>query len=213
MVKHKKFMIILMVFLVGTVLLIGCTAGKSEETGQGNTDLSGSQEIETTATVGGTLKAVDSDAGTVTIATENDGELELKVNDQTEIKIGESPASLVQLADEIDNGIRVEYDAETKILMSANIEKENTCLSGSQEAETRTTVTVTGTLKAVDSAAGTVTIATESGELELKVNDQSEINIGQSLASLVQSADKADTKVRAEYDAETKILKAFSLED
>lgn len=75
------------------------------------------------------------------------------------------------------------------------------------------TITATGTLEAVDTEAGTVKIVTARGELELKVDDKSQISLGETADSLAGLADREDIEVRVEYDMETKILKSVRLEE
>jgi len=83
-------------------------------TGQGETgQVSEDGEV---VTFSGIIKAIDEEAGTVTIKNEVDGELVLEVNDKSKILEGESQITLSDLADNIGSVVVAEYDNRTKML-------------------------------------------------------------------------------------------------
>lgn len=197
MVKNKKFVVILAVSVLGAVLLTGCGAGAGGETGlKGKAESTGSQAVEAKAT--GTVKKVDSAAGKVTITTEGGADLVLDVSSK------EMLANLAGLVNKTGTQVTVDYDTGTKTVTNINT-----------QAETRAQATATGsgTLKAVDAATGTVTIATKSGgELVLKVTDESKILVGGSRATLVQLAAKIGSGVSVDYHAETKTATSVNIQ-
>lgn len=105
MIKNKKFVIMLAVLALGVALLTGSVMGQEDN-----------------ATTSGTLKAVDVEAGIVTIVTVSGDELALKFNDQSKIQIGGSPSAITQLAAKIDSKVDVEYQGEGKTVVVINVE-------------------------------------------------------------------------------------------
>ncbi len=146
MAFNRKFVLILAVMMLGMVLLTGC--GEGEETGldegpgitdpsgvpgeDGNVqddnpgeetdpDGNGEGEEEEADTISGILKAVDDAAGTVTIESETDGELVLKVDDNSKILKGKVQITFDDLADSIGSEVIAEYDAQTKVAIAIGI--------------------------------------------------------------------------------------------
>jgi hypothetical protein len=105
MFKNKKFVIMLAILVLSTVLLAGSVMGQ-----------------ENSATVSGTLKAVDVNAGTVMIATISGDQLLLKLTDESKIQIGGSASDLTQLAAKIDSKVNVEYQVEANAVTVISIE-------------------------------------------------------------------------------------------
>ena len=112
MIKKKRFVVILAVLLMGLVLFAGCGSNAEENSGaNGDNGLSSGQEVEgegqtetqeqDTVVAAGTLKAVNTDDGMITVETENSGDLELQIVGTSEILLGESVATLTQLTDKI----------------------------------------------------------------------------------------------------------------
>lgn len=132
MVRNKKLGVILAVFVLSAVLLTGCDTveggggtglgEKAEVTGSEEVNDSTQSETQAEDTVSGKLKAVDAAAGTITITAQSGDELVLKVTDESKILVDGSSSTLAQLAAEIDSGVDVEYDAETKTVTSVSIE-------------------------------------------------------------------------------------------
>ena len=67
------------------------------------------------------MKAVDDAAGTVTIESETDGELVLKVDDNSKLLKGKVQITFDDLADSIDSEVIAEYDANTKVVKAIGI--------------------------------------------------------------------------------------------
>lgn len=124
MVKNKKFMVIMVILVLGAVLFTGCGTGAGGETGlEDNPEVTDSAasadeeqagESQATATVSGTLKTINAVDGTVTIATENGDELVLNVTSESQIIVSESLTTLAQLENVIGSKVSLEYHAETK---------------------------------------------------------------------------------------------------
>ncbi len=139
MIKKKRFVVILAVLLMFFVLLAGCSNDAEDANNglNGEAGLSDNQELEDEsvqietqdqedqdiATAIGTLKEVNIDNGTLTIATESDGELEIEVNGTSEIFVDESLVTFAQLADKIDSEVSVEYNRETKEVTAIRIQE------------------------------------------------------------------------------------------
>jgi hypothetical protein len=146
MAFNRKFVLILAVLMLGMVFLTGC--GEGEETGldegagitdpsgvpgqDGNVqdgnpgektdpDGNGEGEEEEADTISGILKAADGTAGTVTIESETDGELVLKVDDNSRILKGKVQITFDDLADSIGSEVIAEYDASTKVAKAIGI--------------------------------------------------------------------------------------------
>ncbi len=107
MIKNKKLMIILAVFVLGATLLTGSVMGQTEA-GQGDT-----------AIASGALKAVDGNANTITVATEN-GELVLSLAGESKIQIDGTPSDLTGLVAKISSNVDVEYLVNTKTVTVIN---------------------------------------------------------------------------------------------
>nr|HQA48607.1 hypothetical protein [Bacillota bacterium] len=84
-------------------------------------DGNGEGEEEEADTISGILKAVDDAAGTVTIESETDGELVLKVDDNSKLLKGKVQITFDDLADSIDSEVIAEYDANTKVVKAIGI--------------------------------------------------------------------------------------------
>ncbi len=109
MIKNKKFMMMLAVFVLGATLLTGSVMGQTEA---GQADA---------AIASGTLKAVDGNANTITVATANDGELVLSLTAESKIQIGGTPSDLTGLAAKINSNVDVEYQVTTKTVTNISI--------------------------------------------------------------------------------------------
>lgn len=142
MVLNSKFVMILAVLMLGMVFLTGCgegeenglnggtgitdpsgVAGEEGSTGEEGTGPSGESEGEEVeaATISGILKAADDAAGTVTIESDTDGELVLKVDDNSKLLKGKVQITFDDLADSIGSEVIAEYDANTKVVKAIGI--------------------------------------------------------------------------------------------
>jgi hypothetical protein len=111
MIKIKRFVIILMVFALSAALLTGFVMGQENSVTTSN------------ATASGTLKAVDIQAGIVTITPTSGDELALKLTADSKIQIGGSPSDLTQLAAKIGAKVDVEYQVEAKTVTVISIKE------------------------------------------------------------------------------------------
>ena len=123
MLKYKNFIAILLVFMFGAALLTGCAGEETGETVPDDESGLSDNHLQDTATAGGALKAVDTAAGTLTIATESDGDIVLEVTDESKIFIGGSLSNLEELADKIDSEAYVEYNSVAKTVTEVNIKE------------------------------------------------------------------------------------------
>jgi hypothetical protein len=105
MFKNKKLLIMLTVLVLSAVLLTSVAMGE-----------------ENNVTVSGTLKAVDVNASTVTIAVEGSDDLVLTFTAKSNVQIGGVSSDLTQLAAKIDSKVAVEYDAEAKAISVISIQ-------------------------------------------------------------------------------------------
>ena len=141
MLKNKKIIILLVVFILGAALFTGCGTDVEDETGTGepskpvdnnegsgdvsnqpeegiNPDPSGTQPQTNAA---GILKAADAES--VTISDEEGGELVLTVTSDTKIQIGDADSAPADLAGKIGSEVSAEYDEETKTATVVNIKE------------------------------------------------------------------------------------------
>ncbi len=149
MIKNRKLMVIVAVFILSAALLTGCNDGTQGESGLGGEDnvsgtsadegqtaggeedvvptgegaATGSQEGsgQTFANADGTLKSFDAKTGLITLTTQSGEELELKLTDGSKILISTTPATLAELANIIGSEASVEYDAEAKTVTEIDI--------------------------------------------------------------------------------------------
>lgn len=140
----------------------------------------------------GTIVGVDLVAGTVTIKPENGAaDVTLTVNSSTMIELDDNAAALANLL--VNMEAEAEYDPIT--LIAYRIEAET------QEDE----ADIEGTVAAVDTTLGTITIDPEEGgaPVILTVNASTEIEVNDASAGLPDVA--VGMPVRAEYDTLTLI--------
>lgn len=199
--KIKRFKnLILVILVVGVALLTGCGTNTGGETGlkeETGLNVSESQGVEAKAT--GTVKKVDSSTGKVTIASEDGSEIVLDVPSE------ELLANLASLVNETGAEITVDYDTNTKTVLNVH---------NQAETQDQATAKTSGTLKAIDTTDGTVTIVSKSGdELVFKVTDKSKILVNGVRPNLNQIADKIGSEVNVEYDAEMKTVTAIIIQD
>ncbi|MEA4845964.1 MAG: hypothetical protein VB106_01895 [Clostridiaceae bacterium] len=139
MIKSKKFVAILVVFVLSTILMTGCNPGTVEESGLGAEDSVNGQAVEEgqaaeegqaetdsqadedQTTVNGTIKAFDSNTGAITLITQNGDKLELKVTGESKILAGTDPVTPDQLTSIVGSEVSVEYQAETKAVTKINV--------------------------------------------------------------------------------------------
>ena len=109
MIKNKKLMMMLAVFVLGATLLTGSVMGQT-----------GSEQT-TTAIASGTLKAVDVNAAKVTIAIANADDLVLSLTAESKIQLNGTPSDLTGLAAKINSNVDAEYQVTTKTVTIISI--------------------------------------------------------------------------------------------
>ncbi|MBM3924368.1 MAG: DUF4382 domain-containing protein [SAR202 cluster bacterium] len=113
----------------------------------------------------------------------------------TDITVGMNTEGLV------DSGLRISPDAVLSLAASGKV------------SQNRGQALVTGTIKSVDTANGTVTIVTKSGtDLTLHLFSDSAITVKGSSSTASQLNGKVGAEIIAEYNAETKAAKEVAAE-
>jgi hypothetical protein len=144
-------------------------------------DNPGSAELE------GTISAVDTTASTVTVATDEGGStVTLNVDTTTVITLNGAPATLADLA--FGDKIHAKYDSTT--MLASSIEAETDV----QESE------VEGTISAIDTTLGTVSITPEEGgaDVVLTVDTTTAIMLDDNPAALTDL--QVGFQAEAKYD-------------
>ena len=135
----------------------------------------------------GTIKGVDTEKGTITVATKAGKDITLHLASDSQLVVDGSVSTLAALENKIGSKVRLQYNIETKAIANADV---------GATAETSTSLTLRGTVSAVSIPARTITIVTESGtEVTLQVD--------RSVAIQVNLAAKIGAWVTVEYNTET----------
>jgi len=143
----------------------------------------------------GSLKAVDTASGNITVTTAGGTDLVLTVTSDTRINVAGSVSTLAVLAANIGSPVRVEYDTDTMVATSVVI-----------QAETSVSATISGTLKAVNVLANTITVTTAAGaDIELKVIPGTVIEVGSTVTALASLVTNIGSTVSVTYNAQTNI--------
>jgi len=157
---------------------------------------------EATATVTGTIKAVDAAAGTITVTTQAGADVTINVASRSRVLVNASVATLATLKSMVGSAVTVTYSQQDKIVTELNA-----------EAKVEQSVNVSGVLKAVNPATGTVTITTGNGqEVVLNVTAASSIVADGSISSMVQLAANIGANVTALYNAQTRTALSLKAE-
>jgi len=163
-------------------------------------DVKGQASGSTSATVSGTLKAVDAVQNTVTIATQSGANVVLKVTGDTKATLNGASTAIASLATNIGAQVSADYNAQTNAVTSLSAQA-----SGSASAS------VSGVIKAVNPAQGTVTITTASGQdVVLNVTSASKIVADGSVSTLVDMATKIGAQASADYNIQSKMATSLS---
>jgi hypothetical protein len=153
-------------------------------------------DVETEVSVTGTLKAVSPSEGTVTVTTAAGADVTLKVASGSKVTANGSLSTLGGLKQMIGSEVTLEYEQETKVVGELKVR------GGAKGAEG-----VTGVIKAVNPAQGTVTITTPGGqEVVLNVTAGSSLVADGAISSLAGMAGKVVEEFSAEYDSKTKTV-------
>ena len=139
----------------------------------------------------GTITAIDVPAQVVTITTETEGDITLKVVSGTQLRVDGTIPTLATLATKIASRVTVEYDVNIKVAASITVQAQ-------------ASVTAMGTIKAVAPSAGTITITTNTGtDIVLNVTSATRIEVNGTIPTLATLATKIGLRVTVEYDAQT----------
>lgn len=151
------------------------------------------------AHIHGTVAAVDTGAGTLTITPNGGGaDVTLNVDASTEIEVNDVHGTL----DDIQVGMPVEAEYDTQTMLA----KEIKAGSGDDNHEDEE---VEGTVAAVDTGANTVTITPKGGgsDITLNVTTETEIEVNGEPATIADIT--VGQSIKAEYDPST--LNAFEI--
>ncbi len=157
---------------------------------------------EATVTVTGTIKAVDAATGTITVTTQAGADVTINVASRSRVLVNGSLATLATLKSMVGSAVTVTYSQHDKVAAELNA-----------EAKVAQSANVSGVIKAVNPAAGTVTITTGSGQgIVLNVTAASSIVADGSISSMVQLAANVGANVTALYDAQTQTAMSLKAE-
>ena len=147
-----------------------------------------------TVTVTGTIKAVDAAAGTITVTTQAGADVTINVAYRSRVLVNASVATLATLKSMVGSEVTVTYSQQGNIVTELNT-----------KARVEQLVNVSGVLKGVNPATGTVTITTGSGqEILLNVTAASSIVADGSISSMDQLASKIGGDITVLYNAQTR---------
>jgi hypothetical protein len=169
-------------------------SGSGSASGSAGGSSGGSAGMGGKASLSGTIKSVDAAAGTVTVTTEAGKDVVLKVASDAALKVEGSATTMTQLASSVGSQVNVEYDAQTSVASSVSAGAKGS-VSGS--------ATIQGALKSIDLLAGTITIASSSGDIVLKVAADTKLLVNGAQVTLASFAQKVNSQVNASYKAET----------
>jgi hypothetical protein len=79
-------------------------------------------QANSSATVGGTIKAVDVLAGTMTIAIDSGADLALKVTASSQVTVNNTALTLADLVGKLGSRVVVNYNTQTKTVTSIRVE-------------------------------------------------------------------------------------------
>lgn len=153
--------------------------------------------LQAAARAAGTVGAVDGAKGTLTVALDGGGTLTLNVDSKTQIRVDGHDGALAGV--HVGDRVRAAYATDT--LLASAIE-----VQAKAESRSRAALTASGTLKAIDPVAGTVTITTRSGDLVLRVVGESKILQREAVVALATLAGKAGAQVAAQYNGDSMTL-------
>lgn len=148
--------------------------------------------------VNGTVAAVDTNAGTITITPVTGSDLTLNVNASTEIEVNDMHGTL----QDITPGMPVSAEYDTATLLAHEIK------AGAGDDDHKDT-DIQGTVAGADTNAGTVTITPAGGgsDVTLNVKTQTEIEVDDAPGTLADI--QVGMPIRAEYDSAT--FEAFEI--
>ena len=167
------------------------------------------EEDDETAEFEGMVTAVDTAAGTITLAAKSSsGSVTLKVTAATQIEIDDQPGTLADI--EVGDEAEAEYFVATLEAKEIEVDAEGDEEEDDNEGEE---AKVTGTVAAVDTAAGTVTVDPSGADANvvLTVTAQTEIEIDGELGAIGDI--EVGEPVEAEFDADTLVASEIEVGD
>ena len=159
----------------------------------------GGAQSSVALTTQGTLQSVDNVGGNITVMTDTGQQLVLRLSNVTQL-------SATELSSKVGSKVKVGYDSNTSTVNTVQV------LSTSGQG----TASVSGTLTNVNSAAGTITVQTDSGqELVLKTTSSTQIrasSVGGLVSSLLSLVSYIGARVQVGYNVNTSTATTISLQ-
>lgn len=196
--------------------LLGLSAGMKVEvkydlaTGVAS-EIKAKSDGKLTAEVTGTVKSVDSASSTVSILTQEGAEVTVKISDITRVQIGGVLSGLLGVSAGMRVGAKYDLTTGVALELKARLAPEKPEKKPDATGEDKSAASASGTVKAVDLLARTVTIATTSGDLVLKVVGKSKIVVSASTVDVAALLTKIGANVEVQYNAEAKTLILLTL--
>jgi hypothetical protein len=148
--------------------------------------------------VDGTISAVDVGAGTVTVTPEKGGpDIVLKVDSTTVIKRNDTPATLADL--QVNDRVEAKYNPVTILAVRIEVEMDLAEIEGS--------------ISAIDTGAGTVTITPKEGGPDVVLNVDSTTVIKRHGTTVTLADLQVGDRVEAKYDPLTMLAARIEVED
>ena len=157
----------------------------------------GQPAAQAAARAAGTVTAVDATKGTVTLGLDGGGTITLRVDGKTQIKVDGHDGALTGV--HVGDRVRASYGTDTLLASALEVQAK-------AESRSKAALTASGTLKAIDPVAGTVTITTRSSDLVLHVVGESRILQKEAVVTLAALVGKAGARIEAQYNGDSMTL-------
>ncbi len=183
--KNIRWAMFVIAFMLIVLFAFGC----------GSRITGGAQSSEV-VTVQGTLQSVNNVGGTITVVTETGQQLVLRLSNMTQ-------SSAAELSSKVGSKVNVVYDSKTSTVDTVQI------LQSSGQG----TASISGTLTNVNSAAGTITVRSDSGqELVLKTTSSTQIQAGGLISTMVSLVSYVGARVQIQYDVNSNTATTISFQ-
>ncbi|MCI0439884.1 MAG: hypothetical protein L0177_12240 [Chloroflexi bacterium] len=170
----------------------------------------GSAKIRARLTGAGRIARIDVRSREITVELDNGETLTIKVDNATIVRLNGRGVAFADI--KAGARVEVEYDSESRLasLIAAKLENANeTEASGSGSASA--TVSASGTLRAANALARTVTIVRDDGtELTLRIGSDARILLNGAASGLLALARHIGSRVEVVYDASASVATTIS---
>ncbi len=173
-------------------------------------------------TIGGVVKALDTAKGTMTITTSAGKDIELSISSlsgfisgNSDIKAGSTIVTKfnaeTKAATQVNTQVQVQAQAQAETPRPTPAPSQPQPTSAPATQSSGATVSITGTLKAVDAVSGTVTITGQAGaDVVLKVASDTKVTVDSSVATVLALTAKIGSTVTATYNSQTQAAASIS---